>query len=109
MAAKPPLLQLSVWADDVDVTTLDVYRRTILLWEKTFRGRSASMLDPESNPGGVKYEYLYEIAYLVARVKGLPHTEKFSDFGDVYEVDAVEDEEPSLAPDPTQVAAPTEP
>lgn len=104
---KPPLMVVEIEADDVDLTRLNVTRRTVMSWEKMFPGRGVGMLSDQSQ---IKYSHLYELAYVLARPMGLPHTAKFSEFCDAYEVDSVSDTETSDGTvDPTQVGHSTEP
>lgn len=98
MALKPPLLELEIESKDIDTVRLPVRRSTVMRWEKMFPGRAAGQLQGTE----VKYTYLYELAYIVARAQGLAHTAQFADFCDTYEVAEAEDVPVSETVDPTQ-------
>lgn len=102
---KPPLMTVEVEAEDVDLTPLYIYRRTVALWERTFRGRAAAQL----NEGSIMITHLYELAFLLARAAGMPHTNAYNDFAEAYEVYEVESKGLTETVDPTPAEASTAP
>jgi hypothetical protein len=88
------MMVLSVEADDVDLTELPVTRRTVMAWERAFRGRNLKQLQDAT-----QFTHLYELAYVVARERNLAHTATFQEFSDAYEV--YEPEGLDESPDPT--------
>jgi hypothetical protein len=88
------LLELDVERDGEDAVRVPVKMRTVVAWEKAFRGRALALLDKDR----LRAEYLMELGWIAA---GQPGT--FDEFCATTDVTPVEDadveDEP---PDPTR-------
>lgn len=99
------VMTLAVQADSAsEPTIVPVPPRTVLLWEKTNRGRSAALLTDDA----MKLEYLYEIAWLA---QGKPGDDfaTYCEKTDVAYAGEISKPAEDDGPDPTRVAAFTEP
>lgn len=94
------LVEIEVERDGQDVQRVEVKMRTVLLWEKRFKGRAMVLLGEAS----LKAEYLYELAWLM-----LGEPVPLDEFCATTDVTPVSDEEADDEADPTQTVQPTGP
>jgi hypothetical protein len=95
------LLEIEVERDGQDTVRVPVKMRTVLAWEKAFRGRAMALLSAEA----MKAEYVYELAWLASDKPGT-----FDEFCASTDVTPVADEpQDGGAADPTNPGPSTGP
>jgi hypothetical protein len=94
------LITVDVERDGQDAQRIDIKMRTVLQWEKRFKGRAMAML----NENALKAEYVYELTWIALGTPG-----ELAEFCATTDVTPVDDEPEVDDADPTQTAQPIEP